>query len=68
MINPVESDLYRSVTHHKGGHGSDGLIKSFNDAAVMVLFNGSPLAVAVAREDLEWTHPDKLEAPVEAEP
>lgn len=67
MINPVANDLYRSVTHHRGAN-RQGLIISFNDRSVYVRFNGDSIEVASRREDLEWTHPDKLEAPIEAEP
>jgi hypothetical protein len=53
--------LFRSVTHRRGG-ARHGLVTSFNDESVYVLYNGDLIALPSPREDLDWSHPDLVEA------
>lgn len=58
MIQPKVRDLYRSVVRHRAGFiDRTGLIESFDERFVFVLFNGDQTALASLREDLDWCHP-----------
>lgn len=60
MINPVPTDLFRSVTPHRKrpGHDRDGLIEWYDQWSVYVRYNGDQLARATRRDDLDWLSPD----------
>lgn len=64
MIDPVESDVGRSViyrAHHtteQDDPAEEGVITSFNPRYVFVCYAGKGrTSQATRREDLEWSHP-----------
>ncbi len=60
MINPTDKDIGRPVIYQANYPGSeieDGIITSFNDFYVFVLFarqRGGQFGQATRRENLEW--------------
>jgi hypothetical protein len=61
MIEPTEADIGRAVVYtgnrYPGGKLEEGVITSFNDSAVFVLYRGDLRAKATSHEDLEWSFP-----------
>lgn len=56
MIEPTEKDIGRNVVYRPrpGVQGEDGVIRSFNDSVVHVLYRGDLHAKATDRRDLFW--------------
>jgi hypothetical protein len=60
MIEPTDSDIGRAVIYtgnrYPGGELEEGVITSFNSAAVFVRYGAHKHSQATSREDLEWAH------------
>ena len=59
MINPTQDDIGRKViyTGNYGGPLEEGVITSFNEAAVFVRYGADYGAKATSHCDLKWAHP-----------
>jgi len=61
MINPDERDIGRKVIYtgnrYSGGQIEEGVITSYNAAAVFVRYGSDQHSKATSREDLEWMRP-----------
>lgn len=60
MIEPSEKDIGRKViyTGNYGGPAEEGVITSFNDAAVFVRYGADCNSKATSHGDLEWLYPN----------
>jgi len=66
VIHPTEADIGRQVYYtgnrYPGGEIEEGVITSFNEHTVFVLYRGDLRAKGTSPEDLEWSHPAGLTA------
>ena len=61
MIDPTKEDIGRKVIYtgnrYPGGKREEGVITSFNNAAVFVRYGAKYGSEATNRSDLEWAFP-----------
>lgn len=55
MINPKKEDIGKIVYYKQGTQEYEfGIITSFNDSYIFVMYDGDIHSKATRREDLEW--------------